>query len=160
MCTYTPCKCWAPATMSAQQYARDGFCLVQRAVVPQEVLDGALVGMEALRRRERDDGCTLSAEELGVIHSSPTGAGDEASLCKLELPQLGSAGIRALVSLEAIGDEIARVTGAEWVQVWWTQLLGKPPSNGRMATNIGYHQVRSVLQLCTFELVVNEGVCS
>ena len=64
--------------MSAQQYARDGFCLVQRAVVPQEVLDGALLGMEALRRRERDDGCPLSAEELGVIHSSPTG--DEASL--------------------------------------------------------------------------------
>ena len=114
--------------------------------VPQDVLDGALLGMEALRRRERDGGAPLSAEELGIIHSSPTGAGDDESLCKLELPQLGSLGIRTLVSLEAIGDEIALATGAEWVQVWWTQLLGKPPANGRTdGTNIGYHQVRTQL---------------
>ena len=53
-------------------------------------------------------------EELSVIHSSPTGAGDDDSLCKLELPQLGSRGIRALVSLEAIGAEVAAATGAEW----------------------------------------------
>ena len=63
------------------------------------------------------------------------------------------------MSLEAIGEEIARATGAEWVQVWWTQLLGKPPSNGRMGTNIGYHQVRCVLQLCAVGPIVGEGVC-
>jgi hypothetical protein len=130
-----------------EAYRRDGYALIPTPLVPLHILEGALVGMEALRRGETDDGQPLAPEERAVILSSPTGVGDEESLCKLELPQLGSRGIRALVSLDSIGEQVARATGAEWVQVWWTQLLGKPPANGSAGgTNIGYHQDRNYWQ--------------
>ena len=58
--------------------------------------------------------------------------------------------MREVVSLEAIGRLAAEATGAAWVQVWWTQLLGKPASGGTEAgdttTNIGYHQDRNYWQ--------------
>ena len=43
-----------------------------------------------------------------------------------------------------LGRWAARVTGASMVQVWWTQLLYKPPqpAEGEAELNIGWHQDR------------------
>lgn len=127
-------------------YQRDGFLILPRPVIPSDVLERAVRGMEALRCGNADGGSELRPDQLMVIG---TNAGlDNASLCKLELPQLGSEGIRELVSLEAIGEAAARVTGADWVQVWWTQLLGKPGGGLEDTVNIGYHQVRKTKTPC------------
>ena len=125
-----------------EAYQGDGFLLLPSQAIPSDVLEKAVRGMEALRSGCADGGGELRPDQLMVIG---TNAGtDDASLCKLELPQLGSEGIRELVSLEAIGEAAARVTGADWVQVWWTQLLGKPGGGLEDTVNIGYHQVRAV----------------
>ena len=135
----------APPT-DAELFARDGFLLCPDVVVPPHILSAAIDGMAALRQGTDDEGEPLQPQEAGIINTA-TGAGDATTLCKLELPQLGSRSIRALVSLESIGERVAAATGADWVQCWWTQLLNKPPSGGRAGgTNIGYHQDRNYWQ--------------
>ena len=132
----------ADAEAEREAYQRDGFIVLPTPAIPSDVLEKAVRGMEALRSGCADGGGELRPDQLMVIG---TNAGiDNESLCKLELPQLGSEGIRELVSLEAIGEAAARVTGADWVQVWWTQLLGKPGGGLEDTVNIGYHQVRGV----------------
>eukprot|EP01052_Picozoa_sp_SAG31_P057978 SAG31_NODE_17458_length_670_cov_0.570928_1_plen_156_part_01 len=119
-----------------EAYGRDGFALVAAPLIPRGILQGALAGVEALRQGRSDGGEPLAPDERAVIFTSPTGAGDAEKLCKLELPQLGSQGIRTLVSLSSIGEQVGRATGAKWAQVFWTQLLGKPPANGKVSQDI------------------------
>ena len=67
------------------------------------------------------------------------------TLCKIENPHRASQGVFDLVSHAEIGKRAAGATGADWVQVWWVQLLYKPPGVETESTriNIGWHQDRN-----------------
>jgi hypothetical protein len=119
-------------------YAAEGFVLNRDDRLPADVVQRALDGMNAIRRGEYDRG--RPPEE------SPWKPGDsESLLCKIENPQFASRGVLELVSHPLIGQWAAALTGAKMVQVWWVQLLYKPPSppNTKTGTNIGWHQDRS-----------------
>ena len=74
---------------------------------------------------------------------SPWNPGDDpGKLCKIEMPQLANRAIMDLISHPALGALAAEITGASMVQVWWVQLLYKPPVDENKNTIVGYHQDR------------------
>jgi hypothetical protein len=121
-----------------QQFGRDGFVINRSEVLPEGVVRRASEGMDAIRRGEYDTG--------RPPEGSPWKPGDsENLLCKIELPQKASKGVMELVSHPTIGKWAAAAMGAKKVQVWWVQLLYKPPTlpNAKAPTNIGWHQDRA-----------------
>jgi ectoine hydroxylase-related dioxygenase (phytanoyl-CoA dioxygenase family) len=121
----------------AQQYQQDGFYIASDPVIPTNVVDAAVKGMDAIRAGEYDTG--------HPPENSPWNPGDDPkTLCKIEMPQLASHAIMNLISHSALGQLAAEVTGAKMIQVWWVQLLYKPVGEpeGERITNIGWHQDR------------------
>ena len=124
-----------------QQFRTDGFYLAAEPVLPGGIVQAAVAGMDAVREGRYDAG--------QPPRQSRWNPGDDPNeLCKIELPQQADLGIRALVSHPDLGRWAARVTGARMVQVWWTQLLYKPPQpgEGQAELNIGWHQDRHYWQ--------------
>ena len=120
-----------------QQYRTDGFFIAPEPILPPDIVQAAVAGMDAVREGRYDAG--------QPPQPSRWNPGDDPNeLCKIELPQQADLGIRALVSHPDLGRWAARVTGARMVQVWWTQLLYKPPQpeEGEAELNIGWHQDR------------------
>ncbi len=118
-------------------YDRDGFHLHDTPLIDQELVNRASDGMDALRAGEYETGTPPQP--------SPWNPGDPADkLCKIELPHPANRSILELVSHPEIGRVAAEITGAEMVQVWWVQLLGKPATEPGQdaATRIGWHQDR------------------
>ena len=115
-------------------YMRDGFYIHDAALWPVAVVDRAVEGMDAVRRGEYDTGVPPrpSAWQPGD---------DPQRLCKIEKPQIANRAIMDLIKHPALGALAAEVCGAEWVQVWWVQLLYKPPGIGDV--NVGWHQDRN-----------------
>jgi ectoine hydroxylase-related dioxygenase (phytanoyl-CoA dioxygenase family) len=74
---------------------------------------------------------------------------DPRKLCKIEMPQVANRAIRELITHPALGELAAEVTGARTVQVWWVQLLRKPPADpeGAVGSNVGWHQDRHYWQV-------------
>jgi ectoine hydroxylase-related dioxygenase (phytanoyl-CoA dioxygenase family) len=123
------------------QYERDGFYIHAQPVLPPDVVEQAIAGMDAVRAGHYDTG--------RPPRPSPWSPGDDPhKLCKIEMPHLASRGILELVSHPALGQLAAEVTGAEMVQVWWVQLLYKPPTppGAQSRTNVGWHQDRQYWQ--------------
>ncbi|NQU38543.1 MAG: phytanoyl-CoA dioxygenase family protein [Lentisphaerae bacterium] len=119
---------------SATQFERQGYLLYKEPLVSAEVITGAVAGMDQIRHGVSDTGRPPCA--------SPWKPGDDTNkLCKIENPQFASKGIRRLLQQPAIGETIARATGAEMVQVWWVQLLYKPStsSDTPVTTGVGWH---------------------
>jgi ectoine hydroxylase-related dioxygenase (phytanoyl-CoA dioxygenase family) len=132
----------APASAPARtQFEADGFFLQPAPVIPAALLRRASEGMDALRRGEYETG----------VPPQPSfwNPGDDPNkLCKIEMPQVASRAIMELVSHPALGALAAEVTGARWVQIWWVQLLLKPPSGpDGGGTNVGWHQDRHYWQV-------------
>lgn len=120
------------------QYQRDGFYIHDSAVLPADSVDRAVEGMDAVRRGEYDTGVPPK--------SSAWNPGDDpALLCKIEKPQIANRAIMALIQDSSLGALAAEVTGAEWIQVWWVQLLYKPPVaiGAANSVNVGWHQDRN-----------------
>ena len=118
-------------------YDRDGFIIHDAPLIERGLIDRASAGMDALRRGDYETGVPPRPS-----YWSP---GDSAAkLCKIELPQLANRAIMELVSHSEIGRIPAEATGADMVQVWWVQLLGKPATTPGQdaATRIGWHQDR------------------
>ena len=139
----------AAADPMQEQYQRDGYIVVDRPLVSQELLARAVAGMEAVRAGSYDTGRACAGEPLDDAKAlaAARGAGNSTDeLCKMELPQLANFALREVVSLESIGQVAAKATGAEWVQVWWTQLLGKPAGGNLDSVNVGWHQDRNYWQ--------------
>ena len=116
-------------------YVRDGFHLQVEPILAPGCIDRAVIGMDQIRRGEYDTGHAPEPSQWNP-------GDDPALLCKIEMPQKASQGIRELVSDSGLGTYVADVTGAEAVQVWWTQLLYKPSASARSAPVIGWHQDR------------------
>jgi len=120
----------------AERYRADGFGLITESVFPAELVQRASDGMDMIRRGEYDTG-----EEPCGGKWAP--GDDDNVLCKVEVPQKANLAIRELVSSPALGKLVAETVDAEMVQVWWTQLLYKPPVAGDPTnTVIGWHQDR------------------
>ena len=120
-----------------QLYARDGYYVHVEPLISAAKVQAASAGMDAVRHGQYDTGRPPMA--------SPWNPGDdEGILCKIEMPQMASRAIADLVADEELGRWAARVAGAQWVQVWWVQLLYKPPSlAGAAQVNVGWHQDRT-----------------
>lgn len=115
------------------RYEQDGFYVHDQPLLPQAVIDAAIQGMDAVRAGEYDTG--------NVPQPSPWNPGDDPTkLCKIEMPQVANRAIMNLVSHPALGQLAAEITGASMVQVWWVQLLYKPPSDHAGQAIVGYHQ--------------------
>src|SRR5437870_7169444 len=119
------------------RFEADGFYLRPDPVIPEGLVRRAVAGMDALRRGEYDTG-------IPPQPSFWNPGDDPGKLCKIEMPQVANRAIMALVSHPALGALAAEVTGARMVQVWWVQLLVKPPAGPECGsgTNIGWHQDR------------------
>jgi hypothetical protein len=127
-------------TTPAERYAADGFTIHPEPILPPEIVARAVAGMDAVRAGEYDTGVPPQP--------SPWKPGDDPrKLCKIEMPQVASRAIMELIRYPALGELAAAVTGASWVQVWWVQLLYKPPADPAMPTNIGWHQDRHYWQV-------------
>jgi len=120
------------------RYLADGFYAHPDPVIPAAAVAAAVAGMEAVIQGEY--------ETNEPPQPSPWQPGDDpaSKLVKIEMPQIASLAIRALLNEPALGELAARVTGAGAVQVWWVQLLRKPPARPGVAatTNVGWHQDR------------------
>jgi ectoine hydroxylase-related dioxygenase (phytanoyl-CoA dioxygenase family) len=125
----------------AARYEADGFLLHPEPVIPAPLVCRASDGMDALRRGKYETG----------VPPQPSfwNPGDDPNkLCKIEMPQLANRAIMEMICHPALGALAAEVTGARWVQVWWVQLLLKPPAGpDGGSTNIGWHQDRHYWQV-------------
>jgi hypothetical protein len=109
-----------PSSSLAIQYETNGFVICQNPIVPTEIVQKANWGMDELRAGRYETGQRPQP--------SPWQPGDSAEkLCKIEMPQIANTSIMDLITYPAIGQIAADMTGAKMVQVWWVQLLGKPP---------------------------------
>ncbi len=118
----------------AQSYEQNGFYVFDKPVVDQKRIRNALTGMDNLRAGEYD--LATPPEE------SPWNPEDDVNLfCKIEQPQIADRRIAELIRSPEIGKFVADATGAQMVQVWWVQLLYKPPvtKNKPSATKVGWH---------------------
>ena len=120
------------------QYLRDGFYLHDRPLLCEDLVDGAVEGMDAVRRGEYDTG-------VSPRPSAWNPGDDPQQLCKIEQPQIANSAIMALIKDPALGQLAAQVTGAKWVQVWWVQLLYKPVvvDRAQNGVSVGWHQDRN-----------------
>lgn len=118
-------------------YESNGFVLTPEPVLPTTLIEQAVAGMDEIRTGIYNTGI--------APQPSPWNPGDDPRrLCKIEMPQIANRSIFELVSHPAIGRLAAEATGANTIQVWWVQLLYKPPGGPEAAikTAIGWHQDR------------------
>ncbi|MBN61302.1 MAG: hypothetical protein CME20_08110 [Gemmatimonadetes bacterium] len=120
------------------QYTADGYYIHTGSILPAATVAAAVAGMDAVRHGEYDTG-------VPPRPSAWSPGDDPALLCKIEKPQIANRAIMELVKHPALGAAVAAVTGAEWIQVWWVQLLYKPPAQAaaQAGVNIGWHQDRN-----------------
>jgi hypothetical protein len=127
-------------TLSLRQtaYEADGFYIQNSPIIPHEVVEAAVIGMDEVRNGRYETGTPPQPS-----YWQP-GDDPNAKLGKIEMPQIANRAIWELVSHPALGEIAAEVTGARAVQVWWVQLLYKPPAQpgAPAATNVGWHQDR------------------
>jgi len=120
-----------------RQYEADGFYIHPKPIIPDELIQRAITGMDALRAGEYETGVPPQPSYWNPGDSPQ-------KFCKIEMPQITNRAIMELVSHPAIGKVAHEITGARMVQIWWVQLLGKPPTppNEVIQTNVGWHQDR------------------
>jgi hypothetical protein len=121
------------------RFEADGFWIHPEAVISRDRVEWATAGMDAVRAGEYDTGTPPQPS-----YWQP--GDDPQKLGKIEMPQVASRAVMELVTDPAIGELAAAVTGAKWVQVWWVQLLYKPPAAGPDGPAIGWHQDRHYWQ--------------
>ncbi len=121
-----------------ETYESNGFVIHQDPVLTNDIVRRSAEGMDAIRRGEYDRGQPPEPSRWNP-------GDDPNTLCKIEQPQKASRGVFDLVSRPEIGRLAADVTGADWIQVWWVQLLFKPTGEATDAAkvHVGWHQDRN-----------------
>jgi hypothetical protein len=127
-------------TLSAvhADFLADGYSINAWPVLPRAAVAAAVAGMDEVRAGRYDTGTPPQPSFWNP------GDDPNTKLGKIEMPQIANRAIWQLVSHPALGELAAEVTGAKAVQVWWVQLLYKPPAQpgAPVATNVGWHQDR------------------
>ncbi len=118
-------------------YEQDGYYIHRDPVLSADLVARAQEGMDRVR-----DGVYETGVPPRDSYWKP--GDDPGKLVKIEMPQLADRACMEVVSHPEIGRIAAELTGATMIQVWWVQLLIKPPTrpeeNSR--TNVGWHQDR------------------
>jgi hypothetical protein len=124
------------------KYEADGFYIHPEPLIPADLVERATLGMDAVRAGQYETG-------VPPRPSFWKPGDDPRKLGKIEMPQIANRSIMELVSHPALGEIAAEITGAKMVQVWWVQLLYKPPADpeGVGKTNVGWHQDRQYWQI-------------
>ena len=128
------------ATMITEQqasYKEQGFCIFPEPILPPDLVKRAIAGMDAIRAGDYETG--VPPDE------SRWNPGDDPNkLCKMENPQVASRAIMELIRHPALGQLAGQLMGAQWIRVWWVQLLYKPKSLAKPDdhTSIGWHTDR------------------
>jgi hypothetical protein len=119
-------------------YKTEGFYIHAEPILPREVVDAAVIGMDEVRAGRYDTGTPPQPSSWNP------GDDPNTKLGKIEMPQIANRAIMTLMKYPALGALAAEVTGATAVQIWWVQLLYKPPSQpgAQVSTNVGWHQDR------------------
>lgn len=118
-------------TDNAEQYARNGFCLLSAGAIADPLIEQAQRGMIEVRDGHFD---------TGVPPTSHPGY-DPGKLCKIDAAHTANTALYKLLTESRLGESIAAVTGSQMVQVWASQLLIKP-SGSAEAGHVGWHQDR------------------
>ena len=124
------------------RFAADGFYVHTAPPLPRDLIDRAVVGMDEVRAGRYDTGVAPEGS-----YWKP--GDDPQKLGKIEMPQIANGAIWELLTHPALGELAGQITGAAWVQIWWVQLLYKPPTppGGTLSTNVGWHQDRHYWQV-------------
>ena len=116
-------------------YRFNGFYIHESPILDAGLVTAAREGLDQVIAGHYDTGCPPedSSCEPGEVPQT---------LCKIELPQKANRAIWELIRSSQIGDCVSAATGATMVQVWWVQLLFKPPTpkNEKAKANVGWHQ--------------------
>lgn len=122
-------------TDAATFYRSNGYYLHSKPILSPEAIASTVRGMEHVRDGHYETG--IPPED------SPWKPGDDPRmLCKIEMAHQCNRAIMAALMTPQLGELAAEITGASMIQVWWLQLLMKPPatSGGEFKTNVGWHQ--------------------
>jgi ectoine hydroxylase-related dioxygenase (phytanoyl-CoA dioxygenase family) len=115
-----------------EAYLDRGFYLHPEPVVPMALVQRARGRIPALIDEEYD---------TGLPPWRRWNVGDPRSIQKIDQIHLCDTAFHVLASQPLIGEWVARVTGADLVQLWATQLFLKPPGGGELGA-IGWHTDR------------------
>lgn len=119
-----------------KKFERDGFYIQVESILPEDIITGAVAGLEMVKEGGSDTG-----EEPDSRAWKP--GDDPFALCKIEQPQLASRALQKALKSPRLGELAAEIMGAERVQVWWVQGLMKPgiPEGQSSAfAKVGWHQ--------------------
>ncbi|MBI2422970.1 MAG: phytanoyl-CoA dioxygenase family protein [Candidatus Hydrogenedentes bacterium] len=120
---------------AAATYRQQGYYFYRQSVLPPELLDASIQAMDDVRNGVYETG--LAPEDSPWTPGAPLDR-----LCKIEMPQFANRTIAEIVGHANLGRLAAAITGAQWVQAWWVQLLIKPslPPGQSAPTAVGWHQ--------------------
>ncbi len=121
----------APAAERRARYERDGFVFSEPLVTP-DLLARVVTHMDAVIAGSYETGVPPHARHFGP-EDPPQ------KLRKIDQPHLSDRTLYEFVTHPAVGAWVAELLEADWIQVWATQLLVKPPG-GQVVGNVGWHQ--------------------
>ncbi len=116
----------------AADFARDGFVVHHEPLVPVGGLDEVASRMDDVAAGRYSTG-----REPGRRYWNP--GDDPTAIVKIDDAHLCDDAIFDFVTSPAIGEFAAQVVGTEFVQLWASQLLVKPPG-GSTAGQVGWHR--------------------
>ena len=102
-----------------EKYRTDGFSIHPEPVIPANIVQAAIHGMDEVREGRYDTGTPPQPSRWNP------GDDPHTKLGKIEMPQIANRAIMELMKVPTLGELAAEVTGAKAVQIWWVQLLYK-----------------------------------
>jgi hypothetical protein len=133
-----------PSDDDVVRYRESGVYLSD-VILPEQLLDQAVDGMERFYRGDRD---WPFPGDTGQDRYGWTPA-DGDGLRKNDYTALQMRELAALVRYPTIGAVAAKLSGARSVRLWHDQLLYKPPQSAAAAGNVGWHTDRQYWQSCS-----------
>lgn len=121
-----------PSRSPAELYEELGYYLHPEPIVPAPLLRRALDRIAALIREDYD---------TGVPPWRRLNVGDPRMVQKIDQVHVCDKAFHLLATHPAVGELVARTTGADLVQVWATQLFLKP-AHGADSGAVGWHTDR------------------
>jgi ectoine hydroxylase-related dioxygenase (phytanoyl-CoA dioxygenase family) len=142
-----------PTDRDVAFYDEHGFW-VSPAIVPEEVLDRALRGMERFYAGDRD------APFPGPPGAAEPGwsPADGDVLRKNDYASLQVRELFELVAYPMIAVVAARLSGASQIRLWHDQLLYKPIDRPDRPANVGWHTDRQYWRTCTSDRMLTAWV--